>query len=104
AVGVAEIDLDAGGDLDVGMARHLFAAVPGEGLEKCGRHCLDGLLHRRLQRCRFMAVGEMEQHHVAGLAFDESSDSGAVERPADEITLPVPWDCTVFDLGRALRD
>ena len=28
-----------------------------------------------------MAVGEMEQHHIAGLALDEGADGGAIGDP-----------------------
>jgi len=42
---VAEVDLDTGGDLDLLVAGHLLAAVPGEGLEQLGWHGAEGLFH-----------------------------------------------------------
>jgi len=46
-----------------------------------------------------VAVGEVEQHHVAGLALDERADRGTVVRAANEVALPVTGDCSVGDFG-----
>jgi len=51
-----------------------------------------------------MGVGEMEQHHEAGLAFDEGAHRRTIERPTDEVALPMAGNCPVVDLGRALGD
>jgi hypothetical protein len=51
----------------------VLAPFPPEGL--------DGLLHRRRHRCRFIAVGEMEQHHIAGPQFDEGPTAELLSDP-----------------------
>ena len=101
-VRVAEVDLDAGVDLDLLVAGHLLAAVPGEGLEQLGWHDADGLFHGPFDLDGLMPVGKVEQHDVASGALDQGADRGAVVGPADQITLPVARHRSVRDLGRTL--
>ncbi|RDI13052.1 hypothetical protein DEU38_1352 [Rhodococcus sp. AG1013] len=49
-------------------------------------------------------MGQVDEHHVAGGAFDEGADRGLVVLPDDQIPLPMPGHGPVVDLGGALAD
>jgi hypothetical protein len=51
-----------------------------------------------------LAVGEVEQEQVASRTLDEGADGAATSGSHDEVSLPVPRDGSVLDLGRALGD
>lgn len=51
-----------------------------------------------------MVVREVDEHHVAGGAFDEGADRGFLDSSDDEVSLPVAGNGTVINLGRAFTD
>ena len=50
------------------------------------------------------AVWQMDQHHVAGGAFDEGADRGGSVGADDQVAFPMPGDGPVVHLGRPLAD
>ena len=68
----------------------------GQGLDFRGQSVADLL--------GLVAIGQVQQHRVAGLPFDESADRSLVLLADDQVPLPVPWHCPVLDLSRPLRD
>ena len=51
-----------------------------------------------------LAVGEVEQEQVASRALDEGADGAATSCSYDEVSLPVPRDGSILDLGWSLGD
>ena len=50
------------------------------------------------------AVGEVQQHHVAGGALDEGADRGRGVLADDQVAFPVAGHGPVFDLGWPFAD
>ena len=103
-VWITEVDLDAGGDRELSVARHLLALVPGDGRGQLPRQGGDGRLHGRLDLDGPLAVGEVEQEQVASRALDEGADGAATSCSHHEVSLPVARDRSILDLGWSLRD
>ena len=97
AVGIAEVNLDAGVDREVHVSVHLLSLVPGDRpnelfwqlLDRPAHGCVDLNRKRPSGRCNI---------HVAGGPLDEGAYSGLGVLPDDEVALPVPWDGSVVDL------
>ena len=49
-------------------------------------------------------VGQMQQHHVPGGAFDQGADRAVVVRAHDQVAFPVAGHRPVFDLGGPFGD
>jgi hypothetical protein len=81
---VTGVDLDAGIDRELCVLGHLFALVPrqrrpemfGEAPDRGRQRCADGW--------GGVVIGEAEQHHVPGVAFDERPDRSLV-LPHDQV-------------------
>ena len=84
------------------MVGQFLAAIPGEGFVKLTRQP-SGLFDQRRDDAFGVFVGNLDQHHIPGMALDQRGDV-AVLRPADQVALPVPRDGTVFDAGGPLSD
>ena len=65
AVGVGEVDLDAGRGGDLGVPGHLDAAVPGQGLGEPGRQGFIWSM-TAVRPGRRTTLGQVQQGHVAG--------------------------------------
>lgn len=99
---VTEVDIDLGGQCQALMIGELFASVPGQPPVKFAGQSL-----RLLDECRDDAFGilirDLDQHHVVRMALDKCCNI-AVPRSADQITLPVAWDRTIFNRCRSFSD
>ena len=120
AVRVAEVDLDAGVDAQLGVLGHLRSLVPGQRppqlLGQGGDGIGDGIAHslgavarqrRTVLGPRLAAVAihgrQMQQQREPGGALDERPDRRAVEAD-DEVAFPVAGHGTVRGLGGPLAD
>jgi len=74
-LGVTEADVDAGVDRELGVLSHLFALIPGQRLPEMIREALHGLCQGATDGFGGVAVGQREQHHVAGPAFHQGPGS-----------------------------
>jgi len=86
-VGVAEVDRDAGGDGEVGVAGHLDALVPGDGAGQLGGQGRDGPPHGLLNPVGVAAVGQVQQHQVAGGPPGQGADRGLAALADDEVAF-----------------
>src|SRR5215475_14363651 len=84
------------------MIRELLASVPGQGPIKFAGQSLR-LLDKRRDDAFGILVGDLDQHHVARMAFDKCYDI-AVPRSANQVALPVAWDRTIFNRCRSFSD
>ena len=64
---------------------------------------LDGRFKCDPHRFCVLAVGEWEQHHVAGPAFDQCPDRG-LAFPHDQVAFPMPGHGTVLHRGGPFTD
>ena len=101
--GVAEVDLDAGIDRELGVLGHLFALIPRQRLPEMVREALDGRFKSDPHRFCVLAVGEWEQHHVAGPAFDQGPDRG-LAFAHDQVAFPMAGHRTVLDRSGPFTD
>ena len=88
---------------DHGMAGHLAAAVPGQRPPQVCRQPSHVVDQRAGHRVGLVAVGQRDDHRVAGGAVDEGGDRGR-PRSEHEITLPVAGHLPGVGLGRSLAD
>ena len=120
ALRVAEVDLDAGIDLEAGVLRHLGALVPGERASQFLGQGGDGTRDRVTNRlgavsCKRRPVldarpstmtlhaRQMQQHREARRALDQRADRRAAE-PQDQVAFPVARHRPVIGFGRTLGD
>ena len=98
-VGVGEVDLDTGGDGEAGVAGHLLAAVPGQGLHRPpGPGQRGGQARQRSLRGGL--VGQVERGEVAAGAFDHGADrGGGAGRADDQVAFVVARDQPALDLA-----
>src|SRR5438105_2185378 len=85
AGGVAEVDVDPGGDLDVEVVAHLDALVPGERLPGQGRQLLNGGDHGPLDLQGAVTAGQVEEKDKAARAFDQGADGGLAFLTQNEV-------------------
>ncbi len=83
------------------MAAHLTALAPGQGLFEVTGQASDGLDQGVADTVGGTAVGQVDQHEVAGAALDKAADGGAVVLADDQVALPVTRDSPVGGFGRA---
>ena len=102
ALRITEVDIDVGRQAEPAMVREFLAPVPGQGLVELGRQ-LPRLPDERGYHCQGFLVGNLYQHHVTRLTFDQGRDV-AVLRSRQQITFPVTRHRPIFDRGRALTD
>src|ERR1700688_2004659 len=77
------------------MVGKLFASVPGQRPVKLARQSLR-LLDQRRDDAFGVLVSNLDQHHISRMAFDKRCNI-AISRPADQVALPMAWDCTIFN-------
>jgi len=75
-VRVAEVDVDTGGDGDVFPVAHLRALVPGQRQAQRLRQRLDLRGQSVADLFGLVTLGQVQQHRVTGLAFDQGADRG----------------------------
>ena len=106
AVGVAEVHLHAGVARELLVLSHLPAPVVGEALtHRAGNGVelvAEGLQHMR--SCRRVGVGQLDQHHQARGALNQRANGARIAFALDEISLPMPGQLAIFNLGRAHMD
>jgi hypothetical protein len=103
-VRIAEIDIDAGVDLEAHVLSHLVALVPGQATAQRRRKRLDGFGHRLAHMFGAASLAQREQHHEPRAALDEGADRALVVLAHQQIALPVTRDGAVCRLGRTLAD
>ena len=91
-----------GGDGEVFVARHLQAAIPGERFHHLVRQ-VPNLFDESIYNSRRVLRWNLDQHRKPRLPLNERRDVSAV-RTHDQVSLPMPRDGTVLDLGRSLAD
>src|SRR4051794_40688701 len=84
------------------MVGKLFASVPGQRPIKLARQTLR-LLDQRRDDAFGVLISNLDQHHVARMAFDKRCNI-AIPRPANQIASPMVWDRSIFDRRRSLTD
>ena len=72
-VRVAEVDLYAGGDGELGVESHLDALVPGDGPGQFAGQGGDRLAHGLLNQVGVTAFGQVQQQEVAGGPLDQGA-------------------------------
>ena len=91
-VGIAEVDLDPGGDAELHVSSKFTSLLPGDGFHQRPRECLDGPSHRELDFGGAVTVREMQQKNKARAAFDERADrarpSSTDDGGSDRSALP----------------
>ena len=104
-VGVSEVDVDPGSFGDLGVAGHLGAAVPGQGLGEPGRERAHLLRHRGGDSDGVVTVRQVHQGQVAAVAFDDGADRRSRGlRADDQVALMVAGDLPALDLGGPVMD
>src|SRR3546814_17753120 len=84
------------------MVGKLLAAIPDQRLiELAGQFAR--LLDERRDDAAGILVGDLDQDHVARLAFDQRRDVAA-QRPGNEVAFPMPGHGTIFDRLRPLAE
>ena len=99
---IAEVDIDVGCLAKPSMIREFLAPVPGQGFIQLGRELLR-LRDERGNHCPGFLVGDLRQHHVTRMTFDQGRNV-AVLRSRQEIAFPVTWHRPIFNRGRSLTD
>src|SRR5712692_3026569 len=120
AAWITEVDLEAGGDAQVGVLGHLLASIPGQGTPELLRQRRDRrgdgvsdslgavagqgrpVLDPRLGAVAIRS-GKVQQHREPRGALDQRADRRPVE-PDDQIPFPVSRDSTILDLSGAGAD
>ena len=97
AVGVGEVDLDAGVLRQLGVAGHFGPAVVGKRLAQGRGDGLEGALEGTARGVGIKRVHAGEQNEAAG-AFDQGTDGRAICRPLDQVTLPMAGDQALDDV------
>src|SRR5207245_9504318 len=98
AARVAEVDLDLGGDGELGVVGHLQAAIPGQRAAQLLRQARDLPAERLGDRAAARAA-DRDQQHEAGVALDQRRDL-AVAAALQQVAFPVAGDRPVGRLGR----
>ncbi len=101
AVGVCEVDFDAGIAGEVAVSGHFGTAIIGEGFAQAVGHLVEQVFEGAL--CGGCVAGvHLGDHDEAAGALDQGADGGFVSGSLDEITFPVPWNqafCDFFGPG-----
>ncbi len=82
------------------MGRHFAAAVPGERATQLCRQLANFLCERLGDRGGVLAV-DLNEHHVARMAFDQCGDLGT-GAAHEQVAFPVAWHGAILDFGRTL--
>ena len=83
---------------------HLRALVPGQRQPQRLGQRLDLRGERVADLLGLVTTGQVQQHRVAGLAFDQGADRGLVLLADDQVAFLISWPGPVFDLSRTLTD
>ncbi len=83
---------------------HLCALVPGESADQVFGQRPDGIHQGVPDVFGAAAVGQVQEHHAAGGAFDEGADRRSAVLADDQVALPVAGDGPVFGLGGTFAD
>jgi hypothetical protein len=103
-VRVAEVDRDAGGDGEAGVAGHLDALVPGDAAGQPGGQRADGFAYGLLDQVRVTAFGQVQKQQVADGPLDQGADRGAADLADDQVAFPVAGHGPVPGLGGTFAD
>jgi hypothetical protein len=79
-----------------------WAGLGWAGLGNVHQLVGEGLHH--MGRAGRLVLGQLDQHHQPAGALDQGPHSAGISRALDQITLPVPWELAVLNLGRAQVD
>src|SRR5471032_481940 len=101
-LGIAEVNLDIGGQREALVIRHLLAAIPGERPVELVWQLL-GVLDERIDDRFCVLARNLRKHHVARVTLNQRRDL-AVLAAEQQITFPVTGHGTVFSRGRTLAD
>ncbi len=102
ALWIAEVNVNVGRQAEPLMIREFLAAVLRQRLVEFGRQRPSLPDERRYHRSGFL-VGNLRQHHVSRLTFDQGGDV-AVLWPRQQIAFPVTRHRPILDRSRALAD
>src|SRR6266496_3732989 len=102
ATRVAEVDLDVGGDGELGVLGHPQAAIPGQRGAQLLRQTRDLTAERSDDRAGVLAA-DGDEDDEAGLALDQGRDL-AVAAAGEQVAFPVARDRPVGRLRWALPD
>src|SRR5665213_2971850 len=84
------------------MVGKLFASVPGQRPVKLARQSLRLLDKRRDDAFRVL-VSNLDQHHVARMAFDQRCNI-AISRSTDQIAFPMAGNRAIFNRRRSFTN
>src|SRR5205085_1119009 len=90
AIGIGEVDLDAGGPGELGVTRHLAAGTVAERLAQARRHVPGQTLEAVLSGER-VAAFQASNHDWARGALDKRANGGAVMRTPHQVAFPMTW-------------
>jgi len=84
------------------MVGQFFATIPGERFVKFTRQPLR-LFDQRRHNAFGVFVGNLHQHHIPGMPFDECRNI-AVLRATDQVPFPMPGHRPILDGCRSFAD
>lgn len=102
-MGVAKEQLQAKISGEDGVLAHLDVLIVGEGFAR-GLRDGEQLAGEGLAHALGVLDRQVAQEGVAGDAFDQNTDCGAVARTHDQVAFVVPGDQPVLDFGGPLID
>ena len=103
AVGVGEVDLDAGVPRQLGVAGHFGPAVVGKRLAQSRGDGIEGALESTAGGIGIERVHAGKQNEAAA-AFDQGTDGRAICRSLDQVALPMAGDQPLEDVFGPGRD
>jgi hypothetical protein len=119
-VRIGEVDRDIGVDFQLGVLRHLLAAVPGQGSSELfgqrrdrrrdgvphGLSTVTGqrwaILHSWLDAVA-VHTRQVQQHREPGRPLDQRADRGPVQAD-DQVPFPVPGNSAIVNFGGTRTD
>ena len=99
---VAEVDLDAGRQLEALVPRHFRAAIPGQGAVELMRQAPSMSGQGRSHGVRVFGH-RLDQHHLARASLHQGRDL-AMGIAEQQVAFPVPWHGPVFYTSWAFAD
>jgi hypothetical protein len=98
---VTEINLYPSPSCQLSVSRHLFTLVVGQGLSHwfLSNTFKSGTKYLKSRFCR--SISQLSQHHQSRASLDQYTHCGPVPRTFNQITLPMPRECTVVRFWRS---
>ena len=84
---ITEVDLDVGRQCEALVVGHLFTPIPSQRLVEFLRQ-LASVFDQRVYDRTGIFSGDLYQHHVAGMTFDEGRNLAAIGS-SQQVTFPV---------------